>query len=80
MAYRSDLTDEQWKLLEPEFNAAGKRGRKHADDLRRVVDAMLHIAQTGRQYRPVDLMPPDCPHQDPAGPLPRHRQPLSIEM
>ena len=51
MAYPSDLTDEQWKLLEPVFNAAGKRGRKHADDLRRVVDAMLYIAQTGCQWR-----------------------------
>jgi putative transposase len=45
------VTDEQWKLLEPVSNAAGKRGRKHADDLRRVVDAMLYIAQTGCQWR-----------------------------
>jgi transposase len=27
MAYPSDLTDEQWALLEPVFNAPGKRGR-----------------------------------------------------
>jgi len=33
------------------FNAPGKRGRKHADDLRTVVDAMLYIAQTGCQWR-----------------------------
>src|SRR3954470_22037804 len=32
-------------------NAPGKRGRKHADDLRTVVDAMLYIAQTGCQWR-----------------------------
>ena len=51
MSYASDLTDEQWELLEPVFNAAGKRGRKHADDLRRVVDAMLYTAQTGCQWR-----------------------------
>jgi putative transposase len=30
---------------------AGKRGRKHADDLRTVVDAMLYIPQTGCQWR-----------------------------
>jgi hypothetical protein len=40
MPYSSDLTDEQWELLESVFNAPGKRGREHADDLRSVVDAM----------------------------------------
>jgi hypothetical protein len=34
MSYASDLTDEQWALLEPVFNAPGKRGPKHAPDLR----------------------------------------------
>ena len=47
MAYPSDLTDDQWDLLEPVFNAPGKRGRKHAADLRNVVDAMLYIVHTG---------------------------------
>ena len=28
MPYPSDLTDDQWDLLEPAFNAPGKRGRK----------------------------------------------------
>jgi putative transposase len=51
MPYPSDLTDEQWDLLEPVFNAPGKRGRRHADDLRSVVEAMLYIAQTGCQWR-----------------------------
>ncbi|MBC9733394.1 IS5 family transposase [Nocardioides sp. zg-578] len=51
MPYPSDLTDEQWDLLDPVFNAPGKRGRRHADDLRSVVDAMLYIAQTGCQWR-----------------------------
>ncbi|HEX6150373.1 transposase [Nocardioides sp.] len=51
MSYPSDLTDEQWERLEPVFNAPGKRGRRHADDLRTVVDAMLYIAQTGCQWR-----------------------------
>ena len=32
MRYASDLTDEQWDLLEPVFNVPGKRGRKHAED------------------------------------------------
>lgn len=41
----------QWDLLEPVFHAPGKRGRRHADDLRRVVDALLQIAQTRSQER-----------------------------
>lgn len=49
MAYRSDLTEEQWALLEPVLNVPGKRGRKHAEDLRTVVDAMLYTAHTGCQ-------------------------------
>ena len=51
MPYPSALTDDQWNLLEPVFNAPGKRGRRHADDLRTVVDTMLYIAQTGCQWR-----------------------------
>jgi putative transposase len=51
MGYPSDLTDEQWALLEPVFMVAGKRGRRHAPDLRTVVDAMLYIAHTGCQWR-----------------------------
>jgi transposase len=51
MSYASDLTDEQWALLEPVFNAPGKRGPKHAPDLRRVIDAMLYVSHTGCQWR-----------------------------
>ncbi|GEP32566.1 transposase [Nocardioides szechwanensis] len=51
VTYPSDLTDDQWDLLGPVFSAPGKRGRKHAKDLRSVVDAMLYIAQTGCQWR-----------------------------
>lgn len=51
MSYSTDLTDEQWALLEPVFNAPGKRGPKHAPDLRSVVDAMLYISHTGCRWR-----------------------------
>ena len=51
MSYASDLTNDQWEMLEPVFNVPGKRGRKHGDDLRSVVDAMLYIAHTGCQWR-----------------------------
>lgn len=37
--------------VEAVFDAPGKRGRKHGDDLRTVVEATLYIAQTGCQWR-----------------------------
>jgi len=51
MPYPSDLTDDQCALFEPVFITPGKRGRKHADDLRAVIDAMLYIAQTDCHWR-----------------------------
>jgi len=59
MSYPSDLTDHQWALLGAVFMAPDKRGRKHADDLRTVVDAMLYVAQTGcqRRYLPASFGP-----------------------
>ena len=51
MAYSSDLTDAQWNLLEPLLVTSSKRGPKHGDDLRHVVDAMLYISHTGCQWR-----------------------------
>ena len=51
MSYPSDLTDDQWALLSPVLNAPGKRGPKHGEDLRVVVDAILNIAHTGCQWR-----------------------------
>jgi len=39
----TDLTDEQWALLEPFLNVGGKRGRKFSADIRSVVDGcVLH--------------------------------------
>lgn len=36
MPYPGDLTDDQWTLLEPVFNAPGKSGSKHAGEPRTV--------------------------------------------
>lgn len=47
MAYPSHLTDDQWDLLEPLFNAPDNRRRRHGDDLRTAMDAMLYVVQTG---------------------------------
>lgn len=59
MSYPSDVTNEQWALLEPVFNPPGKRGPKHGKGLRKVVNAMLYISHTGcqRRYLPATFGP-----------------------
>jgi transposase len=59
MSYSGDLTDEQWALLEPVFNAPGQRGPKHAPGLPSVVDAKLYVSHTGCrwEFRPESFGP-----------------------
>ena len=51
MSFPTDLTDEQWALVEPLLNLSGKRGRKFGADIRAVVDGVLYIVHTGCQWR-----------------------------
>ena len=58
--YPSDLSDDQWALLEPLFaDDPHKRGRKFWQDHRDCVDAVLYIIKTGCQWRqlPLDFPP-----------------------
>jgi transposase len=57
--YPSDLTDEQWPLIEPHLPAARPGGRPRSTDLRDVLDAILYILRTGCQWRylPADFPP-----------------------
>ena len=61
MSYPSELTDEQWALLGPVSNAPGKRGPKHAPDLRRVVDAMLPLVTRRPLGASADRATRGCP-------------------
>jgi putative transposase len=58
-AYKSDLTDEQWRLIEPLLPPAKPGGRPREVDLREVVNALFYQARTGVQwdYLPHDLLP-----------------------
>ncbi len=63
MPYQTDLTDEQWAVIEPivTFQSDADRykgGRPRTVDLRRIVDALLYQARTGCQWR---LLPTDFP-------------------
>jgi putative transposase len=57
--YPSDLTDEQWAVLEPLVHRAGGPGRPATVDLREVVNALLDMDRTGCQWR---FLPHDFPH------------------
>ena len=52
--YASDLTDEEWKVIERFIPKAGSLGRPCETDMGEVVNALLYIAETGCRWR----MPP----------------------
>ena len=49
--YPSDLTNEQWGIIEPLIPEAKLNGRPRTVDIRNVVDAILYICRTGSQWR-----------------------------
>jgi len=53
--YPSDLTDEQWALIEPLLPPSGsgtaKGGRPQEVDLRKIVDGILYLNRAGCQWR-----------------------------
>jgi putative transposase len=57
--YPTDLTDEQWTLLEPLLPSAKPGGRPRSVDLRETTNAMLYLLRTGCPWRslPHDLPP-----------------------
>jgi transposase len=58
MGYLTDLTDEQWALLEPIIPPQEGPGRRRTVNLRRVIDALMYQDRTGCQWR---LIPLDFP-------------------
>lgn len=56
--YASDLTDEEWILIECFMPLSCGQGRPRITDLRQVMNAILYIATTGCQWR---MLPRDFP-------------------
>jgi putative transposase len=56
--YLTDLTDEQWALLEPWLRPNRGPGRPTQRDLREIVNALLYFTRTGCQWR---LLPREFP-------------------
>src|SRR5262245_41075062 len=61
--YLTDLTDDQWSLIEPHLPPPKRRGRRRVD-LRAVINALLYVTKTGCQWRmlPRDFPPPTTVH------------------
>jgi len=56
--YPSDLTDEQWALIEPLIPPEKGGGRHRETDMREVINALLYMDRTGCQWR---ALPHDFP-------------------
>lgn len=59
LRYPSDLTDEEWALVEPLIPPAKRGGRRREVDVREVLNGLLYVLSTGCQWRavPKDLPP-----------------------
>jgi putative transposase len=59
LRYPSDVTDEEWALLEPLIPPAKPGGRKREVDIREVFNGVMFVLSTGCQWRyiPKDLPP-----------------------
>ena len=57
--YPSDLTDEQWRILEPLIPPEKHGGRHREVDMREIVNAILYMIRTGCPWRhlPHDFPP-----------------------
>ena len=57
-AYPTDLTDGQWRLLEPLLPPDSLRGHPRTVNLREVIDGILYVLRGGIPWR---MMPHDLP-------------------
>jgi len=64
LRYPSDLTDEEWALIEPLIPPAKRGGGKRTVNLREVVNGLMYVLSTGCQWRaiPKDLPPRSTVH------------------
>jgi len=57
-SYPSDLSDAQWRQLEPLIPPAKPGGRPRSVEMREIVNAMLYVARNGATWR---ALPHDYP-------------------
>jgi len=64
LRYPSDLTDDEWALIEPEIPPAKRGGGKRTVIMREAVNGLMYVLSTGCQWRaiPKDLPPRSTVH------------------
>lgn len=64
LRYPSDLTDEEWALVQPLLSPARRGGRKRERDERELINGIMYVLSTGCQWRyvPKDLPPKSTLH------------------
>lgn len=65
LRYPSDLTDEEWALVEPLIPPAKRGGRWRTVNIREVLNGVFYVLMTGCQWRalPKDLPPKSTVHE-----------------
>jgi putative transposase len=56
--YPTDLSDEEWGLLEPYLPGPKRRGRPRLPSPREILDAVFYVLKTGCQWR---MLPREFP-------------------
>ena len=56
--YPSDISDEEWALLEPMIPPAKTGGRRRSTNMREVFNAIFYVLKSGCQW---DMLPHDLP-------------------
>src|SRR5258707_7367215 len=66
LRYPSDLTDDEWALVEPLIPPARRGGNKRHVDEREVMNGIMYVLSTGCQWRaiPKNLHPRSTGHDD----------------
>jgi transposase len=64
LRYPSDLTDDEWSLVEAQIPPAKRGGNKRTVDIREVMNGVMYVLSTGCQWRalPKDLPPKSTVH------------------
>jgi len=58
-SYLTDLSDEEWKILEPQIPLAKGAGRPRQHSFREILNAVFYLLKSGCAWR---LLPHDLPH------------------
>src|SRR5258707_5663821 len=61
LRYPSDMTDQEWALVEPLIPLAKRGGNRRHVVVREVVNGLMYILSTGCQWRAVPNDPPPPP-------------------